>query len=95
MRAESQFENGEKVGVERSYNADGKIKMERVYSKGTPKQVKVSWFYPNNKIKIQMLYENNQALWQKSYNELGEITAKLDCKAENCLSGLSEIIHKD
>lgn len=47
------------------------------------------------KIKVQMLYESNQALWQKSYNELGEITAKLDCKADNCLSGLSDIIRKE
>ncbi|WP_300856121.1 hypothetical protein [uncultured Helicobacter sp.] len=91
VRLESHFANGDKIGAERSYDKNGALITERVYNTGIPKEVKVSWFYPNGKLKMQMLYQDNQALWQKAYNEQGEVNAKLDCKAENCLAGLGEI----
>lgn len=89
VRLEASFENDEKVGRERTFDSVGKMTSQRVYGTGTPKKVEVSWFYPNGKLKLEMLYENNQAIWQKEYNENGEITSKLDCQAQNCLPGLS------
>lgn len=91
LHRESHYKNGQKVGFERSYDTNGALSTEFEYIQGIPAQVKVTWFYPDGKVKMQMLYEDNQALWQRSYNKLGEISAKLDCKAENCLSGLSQV----
>lgn len=91
VRAEASFEDDEKVGKERTFDENGNLVTQRIYSTGSPKKVEVSWFYPNGKLKLEMLYENNQAIWQKEYNQKGEITAKLDCQAQSCLPGLSEV----
>ena len=94
VREEASFNNDQKTGRERTYDGNGVVMIERFYDTGVPKKVEVSWFYPSGKPKMQMLYEENQAIWQKEYNELGEVVSKLDCKAQNCISGLSENIGK-
>lgn len=87
---EIHYGNDVKKGREKIYDDGGRLIIERNHNIGETRQTEVKWFYADGKPRMQMLYDSNQAIWQKNFNEMGELVVKLDCKVQNCISGLGE-----
>lgn len=84
----SEYENDEKIGIEALFSDDGILQMQRIYKQKCPTCIEVKVYNESGSLKTEMLYENYLAIWQKDYNEQGEMIRNKDCKIEYCISAL-------